>query len=93
VINFLNANGVLDAAGGSTDIALTSSFNNNVLNPNDVSGGFSNGCQAGTAASGAWCFEGTANLRGSTEIPEPGMLALVGIGLLGLGTAYRRRKA
>ena len=28
VINFLNANGVLDAAGGPTDIALTSSFNN-----------------------------------------------------------------
>ena len=51
--------------------------------------------QDGTAASGAWCFEGTANLRGSTEIPrfEPGMLALVGIGLLGFGTAYRRRKA
>ena len=37
-------------------------------------------------------FKARANLRGSTVIPEPGMLALVGIGLLGFGAASRRRK-
>ena len=58
----------------------------------DVANGFSNGCGNGTANAGAWCYQGTANLRGSTEIPEPGMLALVGIGLLGFGAASRRRK-
>ncbi|KIO50471.1 PEP-CTERM sorting domain-containing protein [Nitrosospira sp. NpAV] len=93
VISFLNANGVLDAAGGATDIVLTSSFNNEVLNSFDVANGFANGCQDGTAAPGAWCFQGTANIRGDTQIPEPGILGLVGIGLLGLGAAVRRRKA
>ncbi|PTR15598.1 MULTISPECIES: PEP-CTERM sorting domain-containing protein [unclassified Nitrosospira] len=93
VINFLNANGILDSAGNPTDIALTSSFNNFVLNPMDLANGFAGGCANGTAAAGAWCYQGTANLRGSTEIPEPGMLALVGIGLLGFGAASRRRKA
>jgi hypothetical protein len=92
VINFLNSNDVLDAAGGRADIALTSSFNNRVLSPSDVSAGLTTGCGNGTAASGAWCFQGTANLRGSTEIPEPGILALAGIGLLGFGAASRRRK-
>ncbi|PTR07352.1 putative secreted protein with PEP-CTERM sorting signal [Nitrosospira sp. Nsp5] len=93
VISFLNANGVLDAAGGTTDIVLTSSFSNTVLNSFDVANGFANGCQDGTAAPGAWCFQGTSNIRGDTQIPEPGILGLVGIGLLGLGAAVRRRKA
>jgi hypothetical protein len=93
VISFLNSNGVLDAVGGATDIVLTSSFNNEVLNSFDVLHNFANGCQDGTAAPGAWCFQGTSNLRGDTQIPEPGILGLVGIGLLGLGAAARRRKA
>jgi hypothetical protein len=93
VISFLNANGVLDAAGGATDIVLTSSFNNTILNIFDQANGFANGCQDGTAVAGAWCFQGTSNIRGDTQIPEPGILGLVGIVLLGLGAAARRRKA
>jgi hypothetical protein len=92
VISFLNANGINDAAGNPTDLALTNSFNNFVLNPNDIANGFAAGCAEGTANPGAWCYQGTANLRGSTVIPEPSMLALVGVGLLGFGVVTRRRK-
>jgi hypothetical protein len=93
VISFLDANGILDSKGNPTDINLTSSFNNRVLNPNDVANGFAAGCTEGTASQNAWCFQGTSNIRGSTEIPEPGILALVGIGLLGFGAATRGRRA
>ena len=79
-------------SGGKADIALTSSFNNFVQNPFDIVGGFAKGCSTGTASAGAWCYQGTANLRGSTVVPEPGMLGLIAIGLLAVSATGRRRK-
>jgi hypothetical protein len=93
VIAYLNSNGILDAVGGKADMAVTSSFNNAVLNAFDVSSGAANGCQNNTAAVGAWCYQGTANLRGSTTVPEPGGLALFAIALAGLGISVRSRKS
>ena len=92
VANYLNGNSISDSIGNKADIALTSSFNNFVLNPNDQANGLANGCLTGQAAAGAWCFQGTNNLRGNTVIPEPGMLGLMGIGLLGFGVAASRRR-
>jgi hypothetical protein len=94
VINFLNANGILDNAGNSTDIALTSSYNNFVLNPADITNGLTGGCSDGTATSGSWCFQGTVNLRGSTvpPIPEPETYAMLMAGLGLVGFMARRRK-
>lgn len=92
VANYLNGNNTPDAIGNMADITITSSFNNNVLNPFDVANGLANGCKTGQAQAGAWCFQGTNNLRGDTVIPEPGMLGLMGIGLLGFGAAASRRR-
>lgn len=83
----LDTNTIGDIAGGFADIALTTSGNNLVLNRFDNT----TGCKNGTAQAGQWCVAGSADLRGTT-LPEPGTLALAGLGLLGAVVA-RRRKA
>lgn len=90
VADFLDGNSIMDAIGGFYDIAITTSGNNFVLNPNDDL----DGCDDGTADAGQWCIAGSADLRGDLVIPEPTSLALVGLGLLGAGVgSLRKRKS
>lgn len=90
VTNFLNTNTISDNLGGFADVALTSSSNNFVLNPFDQAGPLGDSCQSGNPQSGDWCLQGTVNTRGKT--PEPGTIALLGLGLFGAAFSQRRRK-
>lgn len=84
VIAYLDSDGVGDAVGGFADVALGTEGNQLVLNPFDT-------CDNQTA--GQWCIQGTASLRGLTNVPAPGAIALIGAGLLGFGAMTRRKKA
>lgn len=91
--SFLDANNVLDAAGGFADVVYSETAGNTTLNPFDVINGLAIGCKDGSAATGAWCFAGSLEAQGSTVIPEPGTVGLLSLGLMAGGLVARSRRS
>lgn len=83
VAAFMDSNGIFDLSGVTkTDMRFNSSGSTDVPNTNDS-------CDL---QAGQWCVQGSADLRGLT-VPEPSALALLGLGLLGVGFSSRKRKS
>lgn len=80
--------GYLDVLGG----AAASNFNTNSYNIGGTITDARLDSSFSTSNSGAWPLSGTAAIK-TNAIPEPGSLALLGLGLIGLAATYRRKSS
>ncbi len=83
--NNFDSNSIAALFGGFADFQIGSSFSS-VLAPHPSE------CVGAAAFTGPECLGGSADIRGLV-IPEPDSIALMGLGIVGLGLSLRRRRA
>ncbi len=86
----LNGNSEVDAIGGLADVTFTSSGSNSVLNALDPAA-MQTRCRTGAGVVGDWCLQGSGDFRGRLVVPEPSVLSLLGLALVGFGFTTRRK--
>jgi hypothetical protein len=90
---YLNQNPIPTFTGAFADIAFTHAANNHVINPFDAASALGDSCLQSQPQVGDWCFAGSFDERGlallASEVPAPGSLAVLVIGILGIMCSSR----
>lgn len=95
---YLNGNSEFNSAFYAADLTITTSGSNarSRIPATDLATCYTVPSQSNPTGfigqSGDWCVQGSADVSGATVIPEPGSLALLGVGLMGLASLRRRMK-
>jgi len=80
-----------DATGAGMCTSTSSTSGGTTTTSSTTSGGTTT-TSGGTTTTSSTTSGGTTSTSGGTDVPEPGMLGMMGLGFIGLAAARRRRR-